>query len=251
MAFVRILFLLLILQLFNGGNAFAQGDTIRIKVKVTDADNPHIWMNFFAVNKRSKQGTFGDRWSEFDMIVIKTDTITIKSNGYIPVLFSMKDSVSAPLKVFTVKMHKEAILLPEATVVVVREFKEIEKDIKRLEMKKTSPYTGNYTKIASPITALYEAFSKVEQEKRKASKLEYEDRKRELLKELLAKYVKGDIITLSESEFDDFIAFADPDMEFLQRASQYDLIMYFKTRFMEYDLYVRVKNLEPVKQQNK
>lgn len=219
----------------------AQKDTIRLKVKVEDLDNPHIWMNFFAMNMRSGVGTFGDRWSEFDMVVLSTDTIVVKSKGYVPLAFCLKDSVSTPFKLFTVKLFKESILLPEATVVTVRDFKEIEADIKKLEKKKTSAYSSDYLKVQSPITALYEAFSKIEKEKRKVAELEFEDRKRELLKELLAKYVKGDIFILSEEEFDDFITFAEPDMNFIKNASQYDLIMYFKSRYKEYDLYVRRK----------
>lgn len=238
---MRKLFFIVLLLLSNSVGLWAQNDTIRLKVKVKDADNPHIWMYFFAINKRTSAGTFGDRWSEFDLVALKTDTIIVKASGYIPLQFTMKDSVYAPFKMFTVQLHKEAVLLPEATVVTVREFKEIEADIKRLEKKKTSAYSEGYTKIESPITALYEAFSKLEREKRKVAELEFEDRKRELLKELLAKYVKGDIVILSEDEFDDFITFSDPDMRFIQTATQYDLIMYFKSRYIEYDLYVRRK----------
>lgn len=216
-----------------------QRDTMRIKVKVEDADNPHIWISFMAVNRRTRSGTFGDRWSEFDMVILKSDTLVVSARGYVPVMFSLKDSTAAPFKMFTVKLIREANLLPEATVVAIREFKDIEQDIKRLEKKKTSPYSPNYTKIQSPITALYEAFSKIEREKRKVAELEFEDAKRDLLKELLAKYVKGEIFILSEDEFDDFITFANPDMYFLQSASQYELIMFFKARFEEYDRYVR------------
>lgn len=232
-------FFYIILFLFSIESVYSNSDTIRVKVKVEDSDNSHIWISFMAVNKRTKTGVFGDRWSEFDMQILKSDTLIISSQGYISKLICLKDSVYSKLKMFTVKLDKEAIILPEATVIAIRDFKEIEEDIKRLEKKKTSAYSPDYLKVQSPITALYEAFSKIEREKRKVAELEYEDAKRELLKELLAKYVKGDIIVLSESEFDDFITFANPDMEFLQSVSQYDLIIFFKTRYEEYNRFVR------------
>jgi hypothetical protein len=236
----RLFFILLFLSTF--AQAQAGGDTLRIRVKVEDLDNPHIWMNFFAVNKRTGAGAFGDKFSEFDMLVLKTDTIVVRSKGYVPMQFCMKDSAATPFKLFTIKLFKEALLLPEATVIATRDLKEIEQDIKKLEIKKTSAYAPGYLKVESPITALYEAFSKVEREKRAVAQLEFEDQKRAILRELLAKYVQGEIFILSESEFDDFITYCDPDLNMLKTMSQYDLIMWFKQRYLEYDRYVRKKN---------
>jgi hypothetical protein len=54
--------------------------------------------------------------------------------------------------------------------------------------------------------------------------------------------VQGEIFILSESEFDDFITYCDPDLNMLKTMSQYDLIMWFKQRYLEYDRYVRKKN---------
>lgn len=235
----RFLFILMFLSAF--AQAQAGGDTLRIRVKVEDLDNAHIWMNFIAVNKRTGAGAFGDKFSEFDMLVLKSDTIIVRSKGYVPMQFSFKDSVLTPFKMFTIKLFKEAILLPEATVIATRDLKEIEQDIKKLELKKTSSYGADYLKVESPITALYEAFSKVEREKREVAQLEFEDQKRAILRELLAKYVQGEIFILSEAEFDDFITYCDPDLNMLKNLSQYDLIMWFKQRYLEYDRYVRKK----------
>lgn len=235
---LRVLFLILTLS-FLIPQAKAGSDTLRVKIKVEDKDNPHIWMSYFAVNRRTKTGVFGDRWSEFDMTILQSDTLVISSKGYIPRMITLKDSAYSAFKMFTIKLEKEAVLLPEATIVTIRDFKEIEKDIQRLQKEKTSAYQEDYIKLQSPITALYEAFSKIEREKRKVAELEFEDAKRDLLKELLAKYVKGDIIILSEAEFDDFITFSNPDMDYLRHASQYDLIIFFKARYEEYNRFVR------------
>ena len=56
----------------------------------------------------------------------------------------------------------------------------------------------------SPITFLYQQFSKVERSKRLVAELENNDKRRELLQELFVKYVDYDIIQLESEEFKDF-----------------------------------------------
>ena len=232
--------IILFLISFLGLSSRAGGDTLRISVKVEDNQNKNLWVNFIAVNKRTGEGSFGNYYGKFDMIILRTDTIFVKAQGYETKLFCLKDSVGGYYREFTVRLNKEAYELPVVDVVTIREFEEIEKDIKRLEIKKTSDYSS-YNAMKSPITALYERFSNIGQQKAKVAEMEYEDAKRALLKELLSRYVTGEIISLSESEFDDFIAFCNPDIEFIRRTSQYDLIMYFKARYEEYKRYVRYR----------
>ncbi len=191
-----------------------------------------------AVNKRTGTGAFGDRNGTFEMRIRPADTITISARDYHTLNLCFRDSTWEKGKIWEVKLEKKPLELKTIEIRADREFTEIEKDIQRLEKRKTSSYS-EYGSLESPITALYERFSRIERQKQKVAELEYEDAKRDLLRELLAKYVKGDIISLSEEEFDDFIFFCNPDMNFLRSVSQYDLIMYFKIRFEEYSYYVR------------
>ena len=85
--------------------------------------------------------------------------------------------------------------------------------------------------ISSPITALYQAFSRRERNKRMVAEMRNNDRRRALLKELFRKYVDADIIQLSNEEFDDFIDFCGVSESFLKNSTQYDFIMYVKKRF--------------------
>jgi hypothetical protein len=70
--------------------------------------------------------------------------------------------------------------------------------------------------VQSPITFLYQQFSRKEQSKRQVAYMENEDRKRELLKELFRLYVDYDIISLSDEQFDDFITYLNVSDEFLK-----------------------------------
>ena len=85
--------------------------------------------------------------------------------------------------------------------------------------------------VESPITFLYQSFSRRERSKREARELRNERNRRDLLKELFRKYVSGNIIHLNNDEFDDFIDFCTISDDFMKRTSQYDFIMYVKKKF--------------------
>jgi hypothetical protein len=95
--------------------------------------------------------------------------------------------------------------------------------------------------IQSPITALYQAFSKTERNKRKIEEWKFQDSKREILKELLRTYVAYDVVNLTEEEFDDFIYFLNMDPDFLRTASEWELIEFIKGKY-EHFMYLRYQD---------
>ena len=90
----------------------------------------------------------------------------------------------------------------------------------------------------SPITALYQAFSKKEQNKRWVAEQEYKDDQRRIVKELLRTYVAYKVIELTEEEFDEFISFMNLNEAFLKTASEMDLITFIQDKFEHY-MYMR------------
>jgi len=85
--------------------------------------------------------------------------------------------------------------------------------------------------LQSPITALYQAFSRKEQNKRWIAEQQYKDDQRKVVKELLRLYISYDIINLSEEDFDDFIAFLNVSDSFLKTATEMELITFIKDKF--------------------
>ncbi|MBK7944753.1 MAG: hypothetical protein IPJ85_05330 [Flavobacteriales bacterium] len=88
--------------------------------------------------------------------------------------------------------------------------------------------------LQSPITFLYQEFSRRERSKRLVAQMRNEDRKRELLRELLHQYVAFDIINLNDEAFDDFIEFCSVPDEVIKGLTQYDFILYVKKRYEMY-----------------
>ena len=73
-----------------------------------------------------------------------------------------------------------------------------------------------------------------ERSKREVAEMRNEDRKRELLRELLHQYVEYDIINLGNESFDDFIDFCAVPDDVIKGLSQYDFLVYVKKK---YELY--------------
>ena len=102
-----------------------------------------------------------------------------------------------------------------------------------LAMRETRMVTGIEV-MQSPITALYQAFSKKERSKRWVAEQEYKDDQERIVKELLRNYVAYEIIELSDEEFESFIYFLNMDDVFLKTATEMELITFIKDKFEHY-----------------
>jgi hypothetical protein len=123
--------------------------------------------------------------------------------------------------------------LNEVTIKPLKTLQQIKEERAALAQRETRTITG-IEAFQSPITALYQRFSKSEQSKAKVAELEYMDNKTEVVKELLRLYVSYDVIKLDESEFEDFIYFMTLDEDFLKTASDIELATYIKDKLDHY-----------------
>jgi hypothetical protein len=137
------------------------------------------------------------------------------------------------------QMNFSGILEPEyktlAKVVIkpLKSLQQIKEEREALAMRETKTVTG-VNVLESPITALYEAFSKKEKAKRWLAEQKYKDSQREVLKDLLRLYNLYDIVKLPEDEFDQFIDFLNVDANFLKTASEIELVTFIKDKFEHY-----------------
>ena len=88
--------------------------------------------------------------------------------------------------------------------------------------------------LQSPITALYQAFSRKEKNKRWIAAQEFKDNKARVVRELLSLYVVYDIIELEAEEFDQFIQFLNINDDFLKTASEMELVLFIKDKYEHY-----------------
>ncbi|HET8964394.1 MAG TPA: hypothetical protein VFM99_10865 [Chitinophagales bacterium] len=184
------------------------------------------------INKRTGNGMFADSESKFSMIALQTDTIVFSAVGFKMKKICLRDSLENDRFYIMVPLEKLYYTLKEVSVFAPRTLNEIDSDISSLDSVRS--YNRNFHDInglESPITYLYERFSKFARSKQQVAIWENEDLKRSILKDLFRIYIKHDIMDLNEEEFDAFIKYCNLSESFIKNASQFELVMAIKGKY--------------------
>jgi len=195
--------------------------------------------NAIIINKSTKKGSFGKPNGSFDLMCERGDTLAITSLGYQTRYVTYKDSLQSQRFQLKLYLETRTYMLAEVEVFAPRDLEQIQEDIMKLGYNEDDYMISGINAVVSPITFLYQQFSKKEQSKRKVAYLENEDRKRALLKELFRLYVDYEIIALNDEQFDDFITYLNVSDEFLINSSQYDFLIFVKDRFRDFKIFLR------------
>jgi len=206
-----------------------QCDKVLFTGKVVDTLRPQNFYNLMIVNRRTGQGVFGQPNGTFSVYVNNGDSISISVREYPLVKLVVKaDSNCQFLKTIFIEPKPQEVR--EVVVRPLKTLEQIKEEREGLAMRETRMVTG-IEMLQSPITALYQAFSKKEQNKRWIAEQNYKDDQRRVVKELLRTYIAYDIIELDEEEFDNFIAFLNVNEDFLKTATEMELITFIKDKY--------------------
>jgi hypothetical protein len=207
---------------------------VSVSGKAYDKENRNLPLaRLMIINKRTNNGVFADADGRFSLSIQQTDTLIFSAIGFRVKKICLKDSLSKKQYTIEVALQKLSYDLQVVSVFADRTLDDIQKDINKLGNTNTYSVTG-VNAIESPITALYERFSKFGKAKQKVAEWENEDLKRDILKDLFRLYVKYDVIDLNDDEFDDFIKYLNLSDDFIQKASQFELTMAIKGRYESY-----------------
>lgn len=222
--------ILLFLALFFSSTSYSQTAVV-IAGKVYDKENSKLPLTrLMIINKRTNNGSFASSDGKFSLTIFPSDTIIFSAIGFKVRNICFKDSLKNGVSNFEIALSKLHFELKEVNVFANRSLSEIQKDIDKLGVDR-SYSTSGINAFESPITALYERFSKFEKSKRKVADWENEDLKRDVLKDLFHLYVKYDVIDLKNEEFDAFIKYLNLNDEFIKNATQFELIMAIKGKY--------------------
>lgn len=207
-------------------------ERILLTGKVVDSLRPQSFYNLMVINRSTGRGVFGNPNGSFSVYAAKGDTIILSVKEYPQIkLTVLADGNCQHKGVFYLENKIQEI--QEVVVKPLKTLNEIREEREALAMRETRMVTG-IEAMQSPITALYQAFSKKEQNKRWIAAQEYKDDQRRIVKELLRNYVAYDLINLSDDEFDEFIDFLNMNETFLKTASEMELITFIKDKFEHY-----------------
>ncbi len=228
--------LLFIISIFAFSAGFSQDSLlVTISGKVTDSGNGLPVPNLMVVNKRTQQGYFGDNGGVYTIAIRKGDELIYAATGYTTIHKLISIQVGEKNKLVDVTMNRLSIDLKPVEIFTERDLREIQEDIEKLGYDRSDYMISGVDAVSSPITYLYQQFSRREKNKRWVAEMENNDRRRDLLKELFRKYVDNNIISLEESQFDSFIDFCHVNDHFLQTSTQYEFILYIKKRWEVYE----------------
>ena len=200
--------------------------------KVIDTLRPQNFYNLMVINRMTGQGVFGQPNGSFSAYVNDGDSIslTVKEYSVINLVVHADSNCQYKTKFF---IHGKPKELKEIEVRPLKSLEEIKEEREALAMRETRMVTGIEV-MQSPITALYQAFSKKEQNKRWIAEQTYKDDQRKIVQELLRLYVAYDIINLSEEEFDQFISFLNINENFLKTATEMELITFIQDKYVHF-----------------
>jgi len=203
--------------------------------KVYDTEFPTIPLQqVMVVNQRSQIGIFGNSDNTFQVQIDKNDTLIISALGYARKKVCLKDSSTLGEIHIRIYLYRLSYDLSEITVRRQRELRQISEDIKKLGYNKRDHKLTDVDAWESPITALYQAFSKKEQSKRALAQIINNDNRRAVIKDLLYLYNLTELIRMQESEYNDFIDYLNLNDQQMQAMSDYALAIFIRDRYLIY-----------------
>jgi len=196
---------------------------------IKDTTSKQGFYNLFIVNKTMGRGVFGKPDGTFSIHVNPGDSVYFRISGY----QTLKVHVIADS---SCRHEFHAIIRPleykksEVVVYPVKTLSQLKEERERLAKVETRMVTG-FEALKSPITALYQEFSRRERTKKKVAELQYQDQMDKVVKELLRVYISYEIIDLNEDEFLAFMQFLNLNEDFLKSSSDYQLITYIREKY--------------------
>jgi hypothetical protein len=215
------------------GFIYAQPASITVKGSAVNSGGVGGLYQVIVINQHTSQGIMAAPNGTFSINCLKTDTILVSASGFSVKKICFRDSLSK--KEFTIKVRLDSLhySLAEVKVYPHKNLRQVEDERKTLgDVPNTDTYKE--TDVMSPITYLYERFSRIEQSKRKVAQLEDEEKRRTVLKELFHIYIQHDIIKLSDDQFEQFIDFCNFTDDFIKSSTDYDLVMAIKYKYAQF-----------------
>jgi hypothetical protein len=194
-----------------------------------DTMNVDMFYNLMVINKTTGRGVFGQPDGHFSVYVRPGDKIALSTKGY-PVYEFVATADSDCQNHILAYIERIPQEIEQVVVRPLKSLEQIKEERQALSQRETRTVTG-INVMESPITALYQAFSKKEQNKAWIAEQQYKDDQRRIVKELLRLYVAFEIIDLPEATFDDFITFLNIDENFIKTASEMELVLFIKDKY--------------------
>ena len=202
----------------------AQDSTILVKGKVIQ--HPPIgFSELMIINVTSGRGILGNSDGTFEINIKHRDELKIFCTGFKTVIISFRDSVFKPVYNITVEM-KELLIVFDKPVIIRPQptYKELEEAKSKIGSFKYEPLIENpASAFFNPITALYQAFSRKEEEKRIYAQLLNQKQLEDAMKDITRYLINSGLFDLEDDELELFLATCPLNQDFVRTSTLYEI----------------------------
>lgn len=209
-------------------------EQITFRGTVYDAGDSSARPAPMVVDKRTGTGQAFMAGGTFSISGLKTDTFLVTSGGYEIARYCFRDSAAKPVYTVRVPLHVKQNYLNPVAIYPVKDLSVIKQERESLHVEQTYTTQGLADAMESPITYMYERFSREGRSRATVAEMENKDKQADILKDLFRTYNAAGVIDLKENEFDAFIAYLNLPEEYLRTASDYDLAVTIRQRYLQY-----------------
>jgi hypothetical protein len=230
---MRFIFILLALLVMVGlqPQVYAQTNSL-IYGRTLSADRINIVQLASVLNTNQQKRAISNRQGYFKVLANPSDTIIITAIGYDSILFIAQELMSAAGNdTIVVLLKSKNYLLKEAKIVSSNPKRD---SLARAaaEFLKTDPLMNNYDRILnrqkgglmSPLTAMYQQFSKEGKDAARFEDFLYYMEKQKLVDRRFNRDFVKKATNLPDIQLDEFMVYCKPDKDFVLSASEYELI---------------------------
>ncbi len=205
-------------------------------------------------DKENRRGTITDTSGYFFIIVNLNDTLVFSSLGYDKKYVVITDSSSDNDKPLIVFLDTKIYELNSVDIIALRKYQQLEYEITNMKLPdddyvyaiRNFPFRPKdidyYSRInnmgfgiaVSPITAIYERFSKEGKEKRKLMKVQADQEIDDAIKSKASIEFISSVLKISEQESWAFINWCKFTTEFVNSLTQYDFVNLVRHKFSQY-----------------
>jgi hypothetical protein len=231
MAFMRKLILFSIFFLVK--NMLCAQSMVQVKGVVFDADSNALLDSVTIIVKNTSRIMQNKTDGSFSVFVKPSDTLIFGIYGYKVKYLCFKDSSASKdysnVKVQMLHLSEE---MNEVTIKESRTQREIRRDMRDLGMEHAAALQK--AMVTSPVSAIYDRYSKKALTHQLLIEYEYELAKCNLIYELLDIYNRQGIINIPPDQYKAFVTSLNLGWDYLGSAGDYDLAVFIKQKAIEW-----------------
>jgi len=244
----------------TNAQAILNPDYIVVSGWVMDVENDSALLFANVYNPRIMRGTISDKNGYFRYYALPGDTLWFSSMGYYPLHFEVSGEPGSKIR-DTFYLKSRVYQIQNVEILALTRYEKLRYDVKNMKIprdienaRNNFPVINhnvnafyernnpNFGLVFSPISALYDAFSKEGRERRKLAELQRQDAIREQIEPHFNTDMVMRITRLNDTLAEEFIKYCNFSEEFLLNAPDYYIIEIILEQYEEFCVLKRMEN---------